>query len=242
MRICFSPHHHLWRSRGTIAALRCSSRGLLKASIGSPPASPRSPSSQLGCRDWRQPEPRPPSGGEGDAPSLPLFKEAVVVVLAGALALAGCGYALVGRGNALPPDIRKVYIKPIENRTGHQRVDQAVTLAIGDEMVKRQRFTLTTSREGADAELSGAVVGFGATPVTFDAAGRATAYELSLTASMVFKRTSDEKIIWQNASYNFRQNFPLTASNAFVDLEYSAIDQAAKAFAQTLVSDLLEGF
>ena len=58
---------------------------------------------------------------------------------------------------ALPPDIRKVYIKPIENRTGHQRVDQAVTLAIGDEMVKRQRFALTTSREGADAELSGAV-------------------------------------------------------------------------------------
>jgi len=165
-----------------------------------------------------------------------------VAAVAAALALAGCGYALVGRGNALPPDIRKVYIKPIENRTGHQRVDQAVTLAIGDEMVKRQRFTLTTTREGADAELSGAVVGFGATPVTFDQAGRATAYELSLTASMVFKRISDDKVIWQNASYNFRQNFPLTASNAFVDLEYSAIDQAAKAFAQTLVSDLLEGF
>ncbi|HEY6324664.1 MAG TPA: LPS assembly lipoprotein LptE [Thermoanaerobaculia bacterium] len=172
-----------------------------------------------------------------------LLPSAAAVALAGAaLTLAGCGYALVGRGNALPPDIQRVYIKPMENRTGHQRVDQAVTLAIGDEMVKRHRFTLTTSREGADAELSGAVVGFGATPVTFDAAGRATAYELSLTASMVFKRISDEKIIWQNASYNFRQNFPLTASNAFVDLEYSAIDQAAKAFAQTLVSDLLEGF
>lgn len=159
-----------------------------------------------------------------------------------ALALAGCGYALVGRGNALPPDIKNVYIKPIENRTGHQRVDQAVTLAIGDEMVKRHRFTLTTSRQGADAELSGAVVGFGATPVTFDSSGRATSYELSLTASIVFKRTDDDTIIWQNNNYNFRQTFPLTATNAFVDLEYSAIDQAAKAFAQTLVSDLLEGF
>lgn len=166
----------------------------------------------------------------------------VIAVVAGALSLTGCGYALVGRGNALPPDIHKVYIKPIENRTGHQRVDQAVTVAIADEMVKRQRFTLTSSREGADAELSGTVVGFGATPVTFDAAGRATAYELSLTASMVFKRISNDKVIWQNASYNFREKFPLTASNAFVDLEYSAIDQAAKAFAQTLVSDLLEGF
>ena len=167
---------------------------------------------------------------------------AMLVSTLAALALAGCGYALVGRGNALPPDIKTVYLKPIENKTGHQRVDQAVTLAIGDEMVKRQRFTLTNSRQGADAELSGAVVGFGATPVTFDTAGRATAYELSLTASIVFKRIDDDKVIWQNNNYNFRQNFPLTATNAFVDLEYSAIDQAAKAFAQTLVSDLLEGF
>src|SRR5258708_1991640 len=133
---------------------------------------------------------------------------AAVAALAGALAaLAGCGYALVGRGNALPPDIRKVYIKPIENRTGHQRVDQAVTLAIGDEMVKRQRFTLTSSREGADAELSGAVVGFGATPVTFDAAGRATAHELSLTAPIVFHPIGEEKALWQNNNYNFRENF-----------------------------------
>jgi hypothetical protein len=175
---------------------------------------------------------------------LPMLAAAALAPLAplAPIALTGCGYALVGRGNALPADIRKIYIKPIENRTGHQRVDQAVTLAIGDEMVKRQRFALTTSREGADAELSGAVVGFGATPVTFDTAGRATAYELSLTASIAFKRVADDKVIWQNANYNFRENFPLSASNAFVDLEYSAIDQAAKAFARTLVSDLLEGF
>jgi outer membrane lipopolysaccharide assembly protein LptE/RlpB len=179
------------------------------------------------------------SEGEGGAIGTRLN---LALTVSAALILIGCGYALVGRGNALPPDIRKVYIKPIENHTGHQRVDQAVTLAIGNELVKRQRFTLTSSREGADAELSGAVVGFGATPVTFDTSGRATAYELSLTASIAFKRTTDDKIIWQNKAYNFRQNFPLTASNAFVDLEYSAIDQAAKAFAQTLVSDLLEGF
>jgi outer membrane lipopolysaccharide assembly protein LptE/RlpB len=160
-----------------------------------------------------------------------------------AAVLCGCGYALVGRGNTLPDDIRAVYIKPIQNMTGHQRVDQAVTLAIGDEMVKRHRFSLTATREGADAELSGAVVGYGATPVTFDTSGRATAYELSLTASMAFKRIDDDKILWQNKNYVFRQNFPLNVSSTgYVDLENTAIDQAAKAFAQTMVSDLLEGF
>jgi outer membrane lipopolysaccharide assembly protein LptE/RlpB len=170
-------------------------------------------------------------------PALGLTLLAVV-----AATLSGCGYALVGRSNNLPSDIRNVYIKAIENKTGHQRVDQAVTLAIGDELVKRHIFTLTATRDGADAELSGTVVGYGATPVTFDTSGRATAYELSLTASITFKRVDDDTILWQNKNYVFRQNFPLTVSNAYVDLEASAIDQAAKAFAQTMVSDLLEGF
>ncbi len=166
----------------------------------------------------------------------------LTLAIAVAAVLAGCGYALVGRANTLPSDIRNVYIKPIQNQTGHQRVDQAVTLAIGDELVKRHLFTLTATRDGADAELSGSVVGFGATPVTFDTSGRATAYELSLTASILFKRIDDDKVLWQNKNYVFRQNFPLNVSNAYVDLENNAIDQAAKAFAQTMVSDLLEGF
>jgi outer membrane lipopolysaccharide assembly protein LptE/RlpB len=172
----------------------------------------------------------------------PLGSLGLTLVIAVAAVLSGCGYALVGRANTLPSDIRNVYIKPIQNQTGHQRVDQAVTLAIGDELVKRHLFTLTATRDGADAELSGSVVGFGATPVTFDTSGRATAYELSLTASILFKRIDDDKVLWQNKNYVFRQNFPLNVSNAYVDLENNAIDQAAKAFAQTMVSDLLEGF
>ena len=64
--------------------------------------------------------------------------------------LGGCGYALVGRASNLPPDIKSVYIKPIENKTPLQTVDQILTRAIADEMVKRQRFKLTSSREGAD--------------------------------------------------------------------------------------------
>ncbi|HVT17351.1 MAG TPA: LptE family protein [Thermoanaerobaculia bacterium] len=165
-----------------------------------------------------------------------------LALLAAAVGLAGCGYALIGRGSTLPPDIRKVYLKPIENRTPRQRVDQEVTRAIADELVKRQRFQITSTREGADAELSGAVVGFGATPVTFDTSGRATAYEISLTASILFKRLSDDKILWKNPAYNFRESYPIDASSGYFDRENIALQTAAQRFAQTMVSDLLEGF
>src|SRR5687768_10571764 len=84
------------------------------------------------------------------------------------LILSGCGYALAGRGSNLPPDIKSVYLRPLENRTPRSQVEQALTRAIAEELVQRQHFSLMGGPEGADAELSGAVVAYGATPVTFD--------------------------------------------------------------------------
>jgi outer membrane lipopolysaccharide assembly protein LptE/RlpB len=169
-----------------------------------------------------------------------LFAAALVACI---LSLAGCGYGLVGRGNNLPPDIRSVYIKPLENRTPRTQAEQFLTRAIADEMVTRQRFSVVSSATGADAELSGAVVAFGATPVTFDNSGRATEYEISITASMLFKRVGKEQVLWKNDRYNFRESYPVEVSNtAYFDQENLALEKAAKRFAETMVSDLLEGF
>jgi outer membrane lipopolysaccharide assembly protein LptE/RlpB len=159
------------------------------------------------------------------------------------LILSGCGYALVGRASNLPADIRNVYIRPLENRTPRSQVEQALTRAIAEEMVQRQRFSVLGGPEGADAELSGAVVFFGATPVTFDPSGRATEYEISLTAQIAFKRMGQDEPIWSNDRYTFRETYPIEATNEnYVDLEDDAIERAAERFAETMVSDLLEGF
>ena len=158
------------------------------------------------------------------------------------LILSGCGYALVGRGSNLPADIKSVYLRPLENRTPRSQVEQALTRAIADELVQRQRFSVIGAPEGADAELSGAVVSYGATPVTFDPSGRATEYEISLTAQIVFKRTGQDQPLWSNDRYTFRETYPITAGADYVDLEDTAIQEAAERFAETMVSDLLEGF
>jgi outer membrane lipopolysaccharide assembly protein LptE/RlpB len=158
------------------------------------------------------------------------------------LALSGCGYALVGRGSNIPPEIKSVYLKPLENRTQRSQVEQFLTRSIADELVKRQRFAVVGSAAGADAEISGAVVGYGATPVTFDAQGRATQYEISITAQLAFKKTGSDKPLWSNDRYNFKETYPIDASSGFVNFEDDAIERASNRFAQTVVSDLLEGF
>jgi outer membrane lipopolysaccharide assembly protein LptE/RlpB len=159
------------------------------------------------------------------------------------LALAGCGYSLVGRATNLPADVRRVYLKPLENRTPRSQVEQILTRAIADELLTRQRFVVVNDPAGADAELSGAVVGFGVTPVTFDPDGRATEYEISITARMLFRRAGSDDVLWSNERYQFRESYPIEVSETgYFDRENLAIEEVAGHFAETMVSDLLEGF
>jgi outer membrane lipopolysaccharide assembly protein LptE/RlpB len=167
----------------------------------------------------------------------------------GMLATAGCGYTLVGRASNLPEDVRQVYIQPLENRTSRSQVEQILTQAITDELVTRQRFTVLNSRAGADAEIRGAVVGYAATPVTFDQqTGRAQEYEISLIVQVIFQRipaNEDEEpeVLWRNDRYQFRESYPVEAGQeAYFDREDQTIEEVSRRLAETMVSDLLEGF
>lgn len=170
-----------------------------------------------------------------------------VRVLFGLAALAllatGCGYTLVGRASNIPETIRLVHLKPLENATPRSQVDQILTRALADELVTRRRFELTAGEAGADAEISGTVVAFAVNPVSFDAEGRATEYELVVNARMSFRQLNPEAVLWQNDRYQFRDSYQLEASElGYFDRETPAIEAAAKRFAETVVTDLLEGF
>jgi len=163
----------------------------------------------------------------------------------GALALAalGCGYTLVGRASNIPETIRKVHLAPLENTTPRSQVDQILTRALADELVTRRRFELTSGATDADAEISGTVVAFAVNPVSFDAEGRATQYEIMVNARMSFRQLDPEAVLWQNDRYQFRDSYELEASElGYFDRETPAIEAAAKRFAETVVTDLLEGF
>lgn len=166
------------------------------------------------------------------------------------LAAAGCGgYALVGRATNIPEDVRQIYVSPLENRTNRSQVEQVLTRAITDELVTRQRFKVSSSPAGADAEIRGTVVGYAATPVTFDpATSRATEYEISLVVQIIFQRVAasedeEPQVLWRNDRYQFREAYPVEAADEdYFDREDQAIEEVSQRFAETMVSDLLEGF
>ena len=57
------------------------------------------------------------------------------------------------------------------------------------------------------------------------------------------KSIADEKVLWENPSYSFQENYTFSTSAAsYVDRENEAIERVAERFAESLVANLLEGF
>jgi outer membrane lipopolysaccharide assembly protein LptE/RlpB len=165
------------------------------------------------------------------------------VLLLLVLACVSCGYTLVGRGSTLPASIRVVRFEILANQTSRVGVEQRLSREIARELASRGRFRVQAGGTGADAELSGSVVGFDLYPVAFDEQGRATEYQVRVTARVSLKTLPEERVLWENTAYSFRDNYSFSSSAAsYVDRENEAIDRVSERFAESLVSTILEGF
>lgn len=166
----------------------------------------------------------------------------VMPLLLALATLLGCGYALVGRSSNLPEDVQVVYVETLKNVTGRAQVDQIVTSALAQQFVSRQRFQVARSASEADAILSGTVLSYRVSPVAFFE-GRARQYQVQIGASMEFRRTDNDEIIWQQSNYLFRETYDSEISEAeFFSREDEKLEDAAERFAETVLIDLLEGF
>lgn len=163
---------------------------------------------------------------------------AVILVFA-----AGCGYGLVGRTSTLPPSIKIIRFETLVNRTARVGVEQRLSQQIARELASRGRFSVQAGAAGADAALTGEVLGFDLFPVAFDESGRAKEYQVRITAKVSLKTMPDEKVLWDNPAYTFQDNYTFSTSAAsYVDRENEAIDRVSERFAESLVANLLEGF
>ena len=168
---------------------------------------------------------------------------AAALVCVAALAAARCGYTLVGKTSTLPPSIKVIRFETLANQTQRSGVEQRLSREIAKEFASRGHFSIQAQAEGANAVLSGAVTGFDLYAVAFSPQGIATQYQIRITARVSLKTLPDEKVLWENPGYTFRDNYSFgTTAASYVDRENEAIDRVAEKFAASLVSTILEGF
>lgn len=167
-------------------------------------------------------------------------------VLALGLATSGllaCGYHLAGKGSTLPPSVRSVGIPIFDNRTSRPELEQRVTEHVIDEFTTRGRVRILPGEEGADAVLRGTLFTYTTTPVILNPEGRATRYEILITARVVLSEPATDKVLWEDDHFLFKRQYNVPeVSLTFVDQEIVAIDDVATDFARSVVTSILEGF
>lgn len=164
--------------------------------------------------------------------------------LAAVLALSGCGYALVGRANFLPREIETIQVPTFVNRTTRVELEQRVTQSIADELVARGRLRLVSSPAEAHVILRGVIQSFGINPVSFNDEGRATRYQAIVSASIeLVDHRNEDAVLWKNDQYLFRETYEIDPSEIdSFDQETRAIQDISERFAESVVTNLLEGF
>src|SRR5438445_13144168 len=93
-----------------------------------------------------------------------------------ALTLAGCGYHVAGRSDALPKSIHVIAVPALENKTTSYRIEQRLTSDTVHEFLAKTSYRVFSDPANGDAVLRGTLMSLDAVPLLIETAtGRTTA-------------------------------------------------------------------
>jgi hypothetical protein len=161
---------------------------------------------------------------------------------------AGCGYALAGRGSFLPAHIRSIGVPTFTNRTSVFNLESLLTERVRAEFIGRSKYQILPQRTGVDAVLVGDIASVTVTPASFSSQQLASRYLIMMSVSIQLRDLRDDKVLWENPSLLFREEYDATAGRSVVDpiaffgQEANALDRVSGEFARAIVSAILEAF
>ncbi len=167
----------------------------------------------------------------------------LAVVLLLCLVGIGCGYHAAGHNTTIPENVRTIAIPAFTNETQTYKIEQMLTAAVVREMITRTHYHVVSQADDAEATLRGTVLSTYTTPMTYDSKTGRAASVLVVISMAVTLQEKDGKVLYQNPSYLFREQYEVSRDpNSFFEEDTPALQRLSRDFAQTLVSNLLEGF
>jgi outer membrane lipopolysaccharide assembly protein LptE/RlpB len=163
-----------------------------------------------------------------------------IAVLALATTLISCGYHLQGTGGALPSTVKVVAVPPFARDVPVLQLDQRVTEAVTRELAQRAKVKVQSTRDGADAILTGTITAYSAVPLSYDNSGRANRYQVTMTAKIQLTDRAG-KVIFESPGYRFSEVYERNSNPAtYISQEVVAFTSVANDFARALVSNIME--
>lgn len=164
------------------------------------------------------------------------------------LNVAGCGYALTGKGSAMPSYLRTVGIPLFTNATPVYEIEQRLTERVRLEMISRGKYQVNPDVAGMDAALVGEITGVSIQPTAFNSEQLATRYAFTIVVKVTFTDAKTKKVLYENPALTFREEYEVSTGNtssdpnAFLGQNATAMERISNDFARTVVASILEAF
>jgi len=171
-------------------------------------------------------------------------RKAAWLALVLASACASCGYHTAGHSVQLPENVKTIAVTAFVNQTREYRIEQLLTSSVVREFATRTHYhILNNTSEAADATLRGTVLSASSTPLTYNSTTGQAASVLVVVSMSVALTDRQGKVLYQNPSYLFREQYEVSQDlTSFFEENSPAFRRLSQDFARTLVSNILEGF
>lgn len=147
--------------------------------------------------------------------------------------------------SGLPKNIKTIAVPAFqfEVEGARYRVESRFTEAVTKEIIKRGRGLIVQgTRNGADAVVEGTIRSFSFSGVLLDRQGRARVYEVSIIAAVTIRDLRENKILYDNQNFIFRDSFEFSEDpRSFFNEEDPAVERMSRAFAESVVSTIVNG-
>jgi hypothetical protein len=173
----------------------------------------------------------------------------MAAIAALSLSALSCGYALAGRGNALPASITIIGVPHFANHSTTPDIERVLTDAVRAEFQSKGKYRVQPDDAGVHGLLTGTVVSVDLRPTSFTEERLPSSYAVVVTAAVEFKNASDNgAVLWANPSFRVAEEYQVTTGievtdvTAFLSQNANAQERLAKRFARDVVTSIFEAF
>lgn len=168
---------------------------------------------------------------------------AIILVLLWVSGFKECYKPVTNSG--LPKNIKTIAVPAFqfEAKGLRYRVESRFTEAVMKEIIKRGHgLKVQSGRAGADAVIEGNIRDFNFSGVLLDKDGRARVYEVTIVGAVTVRDLEQNKVIYDNQNFIFRDSFEFSNDpRSFFNEEDPAVERMARAFAESVVSAMING-
>lgn len=157
------------------------------------------------------------------------------------LTSAGCGYHLAGRGLAPSEGPKSLQVQIFANKSYKSNIEGVLADSISDRLARRRDLWLVNG-SGAELMLTGTVLSYTLTPVSYSDKDLIADYRATIGVEAVLRRSSDGAIVWKR-QMSISQTYPMnTTISLQQDSETAAIREICNRLAEQIYVGMLEDF